>query len=82
MLRENLSLAESTEDVKKFFVYAVKEFLERALEGQISFEYEDIALKTGQNINTVRVILSRARRMIRDEMKKIYNEPGRNKDTA
>jgi len=46
----------------------------RDIEG---LEYEDIAKRTGQNINTFRVILSRARKMIRDEMKKIYNEPGR-----
>ncbi|HPA87597.1 MAG TPA: RNA polymerase sigma factor [Bacteroidales bacterium] len=51
----------------------------RDIEG---LEYEDIAKKTGQNVNTVRVILSRGRKMIRDEMKKIYNEPGRNKNTA
>jgi len=44
MLRENIGLAESTEDVKKFFVYAVKELLERVLEGQVSLGYEDIAL--------------------------------------
>ncbi len=44
MLRENLSLAESTEDVKKFFIYAVMELLEKVLEGQVSFGYEDIAL--------------------------------------
>ncbi len=44
MLRENIGLTESTEDVKKFFVYAAKELLERVLDGKISFRYEDIAL--------------------------------------
>ena len=48
MLRENLGLAESTEDVKKFFVYAVLELLEKVLEGQVSFGYEDIALAPDQ----------------------------------
>jgi RNA polymerase sigma factor (sigma-70 family) len=33
--------------------------------------YEEIAEKTGQNINTLRVNLSRARKIVRDEYKKI-----------
>ncbi len=36
--------------------------------------YEEIAEKTGQNINTLRVNLSRARAYIRDEYKKYHNE--------
>ena len=32
--------------------------------------YEEIAEKTGQNINTLRVNLSRARKNVRDEFKK------------
>jgi len=36
--------------------------------------YEEIADKTGQNINTLRVSLSRARKLVRDEFKKYNNE--------
>ncbi len=36
--------------------------------------YEEIAEKTGQNINTIRVNLSRARKIIRDKYKKCRNE--------
>ncbi len=43
-LRQNLNMAESTEDVKKFFVYAVKEFMEDAVEGKMDIRYEDISL--------------------------------------
>ncbi|HOW10243.1 MAG TPA: sigma-70 family RNA polymerase sigma factor [Bacteroidales bacterium] len=44
--------------------------------------YDDIAESTGQNINTLRVNLSRARKMVRDEYKKLYDETERNKTTA
>jgi RNA polymerase sigma-70 factor (ECF subfamily) len=43
----------------------------RDIEG---FSYEEIAEKTGQNINTLRVNLSRARGFIREEYKKYQNE--------
>jgi RNA polymerase sigma-70 factor (ECF subfamily) len=36
--------------------------------------YEEISEKTGQNINTLRVTISRARGFIRDEYKKYNNE--------
>ena len=36
--------------------------------------YEEIAVKTRQNINTLRVTLSRARKMIRNEFNKYQNE--------
>jgi RNA polymerase sigma factor (sigma-70 family) len=36
--------------------------------------FEEIAEKTGQNINTIRVSLSRARRFVRDEYNKYQNE--------
>ena len=36
--------------------------------------YEEIAVKTDQNINTLRVILSRARKIIRDEYRKYFYE--------
>jgi RNA polymerase sigma-70 factor, ECF subfamily len=43
----------------------------RDIEGR---EYEEIAGMTGQNINTLRVNLSRARALIRDEYKKYFDE--------
>jgi RNA polymerase sigma-70 factor (ECF subfamily) len=43
----------------------------RDIEG---FSYEEIAEKTDQNINTLRVTLSRARRFIRDEYNKYQYE--------
>jgi RNA polymerase sigma factor (sigma-70 family) len=46
----------------------------RDIEG---FSYDEIAEKTGQNINTIRVTLSRARLMVRTEYKKYFNEEGR-----
>jgi len=36
--------------------------------------YEEIAVKTKQNINTLRVNLSRARKMIREEFNKYQYE--------
>lgn len=47
-LREKLNVAESTEDVKKFFVYAVKELLDKLFEGETALEYEQIALDPDQ----------------------------------
>lgn len=43
----------------------------REIEG---FSYEEISERTGQNINTLRVNLSRARGFIRDEYNKYHNE--------
>ena len=43
----------------------------RDIEG---FSYEEIAEKTNHNINTLRVTISRARRIIRDEYKKYQYE--------
>jgi RNA polymerase sigma factor (sigma-70 family) len=40
--------------------------------------YEEIVEKTGQNINTLRVNLSRARKSVRDEYKKYSDESGGN----
>ena len=47
-LREDINNAESTEDVKKFFVYAVQGLLDRVLEGQVRVEYEHISLAPDQ----------------------------------
>ncbi|HBC78030.1 MAG TPA: RNA polymerase subunit sigma-70 [Bacteroidales bacterium] len=44
--------------------------------------YEEIADKTGQNINTLRVNLSRARKNVRDEFNKRNNESRGNKTIA
>ncbi len=43
----------------------------RDIEG---LSYEEIALKTGQNISTIRVNLSRARKIIRNELNKYQHE--------
>lgn len=44
MLRENLNRSESTEDVKKFFVYAFRDLMNRVSVGRLAVEYEDILL--------------------------------------
>ncbi len=43
-LRQNLNIAESTEDVKKFFVYTIQKLFGKVLEGKEPFHYEDIKL--------------------------------------
>lgn len=43
-LRQNLNIAESTEDVKKFFVYTVQKLFNKVLEEKEAFRYEDIQL--------------------------------------
>ncbi len=40
--RDKLNVAESTEDVKKFFVYTVKSLLDLVYEGKFNVYYEDI----------------------------------------
>lgn len=42
--RQMINKAESTEDVKKFFVYTAKELLESIFEGKMEFEYGDFML--------------------------------------
>ncbi|MDA3970498.1 MAG: hypothetical protein PF442_04040 [Desulfobulbaceae bacterium] len=42
--RQKMSQAESTEDVKKFFVYSCLDLLGRIFSPGMSFEYEDISL--------------------------------------
>lgn len=44
--RNKLNTAESTEDVKKFFCYSIKELFEKIFEDRLSVGYEDIALDT------------------------------------
>lgn len=43
-LRQNLNIAESTEDVKKFFVYTIQKLFDRVLEKKEAFTFEDIRL--------------------------------------
>jgi hypothetical protein len=43
-LRQNLNIAESTEDVKKFFVYTIQKLFGKVLDGKEPFHYEDIQL--------------------------------------
>ena len=47
--RQRLNKAESTEDVKKFFIYTVQELLMKVLEGEVEVYFEDVALKPDQN---------------------------------
>jgi hypothetical protein len=42
--RQKMGAAESTEDVKKFFVYIVQDLLNKAYKDKIKFEYEHIVL--------------------------------------
>lgn len=43
--RDQLNHAESVEDVRKFFVYAVRELFQHVFHGRLSFEYEDVQLE-------------------------------------
>ena len=42
--RQKLNLAESTEDVKKFFTYTMQDLLDRVLEQKVDLSYDDVAL--------------------------------------
>ncbi len=42
--REMVNKAESTEDLKKFFVYSTKELFDSIFEGKMDFSYEDFVL--------------------------------------
>jgi hypothetical protein len=46
--REMVNSAESVEDVKKFFVYAFQDLLDKALEGKVAVEYEDVHLEPNE----------------------------------
>ena len=47
-LRDQLNQAESVEDVKKFFIGTIQEFLGIATNGNVSAAYEDISLLPDQ----------------------------------
>lgn len=49
--RNKINQAESTEDLKKFFVYTVLELFEDVFADRLEFDYEDIALKTDASPN-------------------------------
>ena len=51
--RNKINQAESTEDLKKFFVYTVKDLFDRIFTGQIDINYEDISLHTSAKSNYV-----------------------------
>lgn len=42
--RNNLNTADSTEDVKKFFVYAVQDVIEQVFQGKLEITFDDIWL--------------------------------------
>jgi len=68
--RQKISQAESTEDVKKFFVYTVQELFDNILSEKFSFEYEDVALMPGGKPH---YILSK-RLVSSNEFKSVWND--------
>lgn len=46
--RKKIGAAESTEDVKKFFVYTIQELFAQVFSGRVDLEYNDISLAPGQ----------------------------------
>ena len=47
-LRQKLNKAESTEDVKKFFVHTSRKLFDSVSDGRMDSRYEDIALQPGK----------------------------------
>ena len=47
--RKKLGAAESTEDVKKFYVYTIQDLFRQAFSGKLNLEYGDISLQPDQN---------------------------------
>ncbi len=47
--RKTIGSAESTEDVKKFYVYTIQELLNKVFAGTIKFDYNDISLTPDDN---------------------------------
>ncbi len=43
--RQMIGQAESTADVRKFFVYTVRELFDNVFQGNLDFHYEDVELK-------------------------------------
>jgi hypothetical protein len=46
--RRRIGTAESTEDVKKFYVYTMQDLFNRVFSGKIDLEYEDVVLLPDQ----------------------------------
>ena len=46
--RRKVGSAESTEDVKKFYVYTIRDLLRQVFAGKIDPDYDEIALHPGQ----------------------------------
>ena len=47
--RKRLGAAESTEDVKKFYVYTMQDLFRQAFSGNLNLEYGDISLQPNQD---------------------------------
>ncbi|MEJ2143291.1 MAG: hypothetical protein P8Y24_13230 [Gammaproteobacteria bacterium] len=47
-LRDQLNQSESVEDVKKFYIATVQEFIDLATEGKLAIDYDDISLTPEQ----------------------------------
>ncbi len=47
--RKKIADAESTEDVKKFFVYTIQELFSQTFDGNVDLQYDDITLKPEKN---------------------------------
>ena len=47
--RQRINLAESTEDVKKFFVYTITELFNHVFAGKIDVVYEDVELQFAED---------------------------------
>lgn len=46
--RKNIGAAESTEDVKKFYIYTIQELLNTVFVDKIKFDYTDISFNPGE----------------------------------
>jgi len=76
---EIIENAESYMIIQKIISHLAGNYREMIVMRDIDgFSYEEIAEKTGQNINTIRVNLSRARAIVRKEYSKYFNEKRRN----
>lgn len=76
---ELIENAESYMIIQKIIVTMAPNFRKMIIMKDIDgLSYEEISEKTGQNINTIRVNLSRARAIVRKEYGKYFNEKRRN----
>lgn len=47
--RKKIATAESTEDIKKFFVYTMQDLFDRVFDGKIELEFDDISLHSSED---------------------------------